>query len=47
LQYKVANQRIKKKFKLLRNQDLLNQIQEFKKNPLIKIDGTDDKNDSL
>ena len=42
LNFEKVNQRIKNKFKLELNQDLLNQINEFKKKPLVKFEEEND-----
>jgi len=42
LNFEKLNQRIKNKFKLELNQDLLNQINEFKKKPLVKFEEEND-----
>ena len=43
LNFEKVNQRIKNKFKLELNQDLLNQINEFKKKPLVKFEEENDE----
>ena len=42
LNFEKVNQRIKNKFNLELNQDLLNQINEFKKKPLVKFEEEND-----